>query len=82
MCTRCSSTRCNMVQFHVLPLPTWHVYNLAMPCCLTRCCSGLIASPPYTALVGLAAPGACRQGGAGEGLLAGLSSAMQTHLLR
>jgi hypothetical protein len=55
---------------------------LSMPCCLTHCCSALIASAPYTALLGLAKPGACRQGGAGDGLLAGLSSTMQKHLLR
>jgi hypothetical protein len=58
------------------------VRNLGVPCCLTLHCSGLMTSPAYTALLGLAAHGACNQGGAGDGLLAGLSSAMQTHLLR
>ncbi|KAF6251844.1 hypothetical protein COO60DRAFT_580304 [Scenedesmus sp. NREL 46B-D3] len=44
--------------------------------------SGLVSSAPYQALLGLAVPGACSEGGAGDGLLAGLSSAMQLHLLR
>jgi hypothetical protein len=50
--------------------------------CTAVCCSALMASPPYKALLGLDASGACSEGGAGDGLLAGLSSAMQGHLLR